>query len=225
LPELEHYWEIEPDTGFGLGLFPQSMTRERFKFISKPIAITSPAEIEENDRDRGRRDPLGRIRWLIDSLNAQFGKCRQSPRAQSIDESMVKFKGRSWIWQRMKDKPVKSGFKIFSGCDSEGYTYGFKIYQGLRESEKHAAQAGRSFEETFFDLYIPLKGKGHRVAFDRFFASILLVDLHGIGVNAGVCRTINKNKADQPILFESDLRKDDLVGRIGGKVPRKAVFM
>ena len=113
MPELEHYWEIEPDTGFGLGLFPQSMTRERFKFISKHIAITSPAEIEENDRYRGRRDPLGRIRWLIDSLNAQFGKCRQSPRAQSIDESMVKFKGlnkasiSSSIRQRMKDKPIK----------------------------------------------------------------------------------------------------------------------
>ncbi len=31
--------------------------------------------------------------------------------------------------------------------------------------------------------------------------------------------------ADQPILFESDLRKDNFVGNIGGKGPRKAVFM
>jgi hypothetical protein len=69
LPELEYYWEMKPDTGFGLGLFPQSMTRERLKFISKHIVITSPAEIEEKDRDRGRSDPLGRIRWLIDNLN------------------------------------------------------------------------------------------------------------------------------------------------------------
>jgi hypothetical protein len=45
LPKLEHYWEMKPDTGFGLGLFQQSMTRERFKFISKHITITSPAEI------------------------------------------------------------------------------------------------------------------------------------------------------------------------------------
>ena len=74
LPELEHYWESKPDTG--LGLFQQSMTRERFKFISKQIAITSPAEIEENNRDRGRRDPLGRIRLLIDNLNTRFGNCR-----------------------------------------------------------------------------------------------------------------------------------------------------
>jgi hypothetical protein len=81
LPKLEHYWEMKPETGFGLGLFPQSMTQERFEFISKHTAITSPAEIEENDRDRGKRDPLGRIRWLIDNLNARFGNCRQSPRA------------------------------------------------------------------------------------------------------------------------------------------------
>jgi hypothetical protein len=37
--------------------------------------------------------------------------------------------------------------------------------------------------------------------------------------------TINKSKADQPIFFESDLEKDDFVGRIGGKGPCKAVFM
>ncbi len=130
LPELEHYWEMKPDTG--LGLFQQSMTRERFKLISKHIALTSPAEIEENDRDRERRDPLGRIRWLIDNLNARFWNCRQSARAQSIDESMVKFKGRLSIRERMKDKPIKNGFKILSRCDSEGYTYRFEIYQGLR---------------------------------------------------------------------------------------------
>ena len=87
LLKLEHYWEMKPGTGFRLGLFQQSVTRERLKFISKHIAMTSPAEMEENDRYRERRDPLGRIRWLIHNLNAQFGNCRQSPRAQSIDES------------------------------------------------------------------------------------------------------------------------------------------
>ncbi len=222
LPQLEHYWEMSPDNG--LGLFQQPMTQERFKFVSKHIAITSPAGIEENDRDRGGRDPLGRIRWLIDNLNARFEECRQSPRAHSIDETMIKLKGRSSIWQRMKDKPIKSGFRIFSRSDSEGYTYVFEINQRLRESENHAAQAGRSAEETVFNLCILLKCKGHIVAFDRFFLSIPLIDgLHGIGVNA--VGTINKSKAEQPILFESDLREDDFVGRIGGKGPRKTVFM
>jgi hypothetical protein len=73
---------------------------------------------------------------------------------------MVKFKGRSSIRQKMKDKPIKSGFKIFSRCNSEGYKYRFEIYQGLKKSENHAAQAGRSAEETVFDLYLPLKAKG-----------------------------------------------------------------
>ncbi len=60
------------------------------------------------------------------------------------------------------------------------------------------------------------KGQGHIVAFDRFFSCVPLIDrLNGIGVNA--VGTINKSKADQPILFESDLKKENLVGRIGGK--------
>jgi hypothetical protein len=52
--------------------------------------------------------------------------------------------------------------------------------------------------------------------FSPVLSSIPFIDrIHGIGVNA--VGTINKSKADQPILFESDLRKDDFVGRIGGK--------
>jgi hypothetical protein len=224
LPEIEHYWEDKPDTGSGLGLFQQAMTRDRFKFISTHIAITSPAEIEENDRERGRRDPLGPVRWLIDNLNARFDDCRNPPREQSIDEAMVKFKGRSSIRQKIQNKPVKSGFKMYSRCDSEGYTYAFEIYQGQRKSANHAAQAGRSAEDTVFDLCIKLKGAGHIVAFDRFFSSIPLMDrLHGIGVNA--VGTIARSKADQPILFEKDLRRDEYVGRVGGKGPRKSIFM
>ena len=67
----------------------------------------------------------------------------------------------------MKDKPIKSGFKKYSRFDCEGYTYQFKIYQGLRVSENHAARA--SAEDTVFDLCILLKDRGHIVAFDRFF--------------------------------------------------------
>jgi hypothetical protein len=85
---------------------------------------------------------------------------------------------------------------------------------------KQAAQAG-SAEDAVFNLCLLLKGQGHIVTFDRFFSIIDL--LHGIAVkDVGM---INKNQADQPILFESDLKKDDVVGKMEGKGPRKAVFM
>jgi hypothetical protein len=88
---------------------------------------------------------------------------------------------------------------------------------------KQAAQAG-SAEDAVFNLFLPLKGQGHIVTFDRFFSIIPLIDrLHGIGVKA--VGMINKNQADQPILFESDLKKDDVVGKMEGKGPRKSVFM
>ena len=40
LPDLSLYWAQDPD--LGLGIVQQSMTRDRFKFISKHLVITSP---------------------------------------------------------------------------------------------------------------------------------------------------------------------------------------
>ncbi len=34
LPKMSMYWERQPDSGYGLGIVHQAMTRERFKFIS-----------------------------------------------------------------------------------------------------------------------------------------------------------------------------------------------
>ena len=88
---------------------------------------------------------------------------------------------------------------------------------------KRAAQAG-SAEDAVFNLCLPLKGQGHIFTFYRFFSIIPLIDwIHGIAVKA--VGMINKNQADQPILFESDLKKDDVVGKMEGKGPRKAAFM
>jgi hypothetical protein len=39
LPELRLYWERQPNSGYGLGIVNQAMTRERFKFILKHLLI------------------------------------------------------------------------------------------------------------------------------------------------------------------------------------------
>ena len=78
LPELSLYWWQEPD--LGLGIVRQSMTRERFKFISKHLSVTSPEELRILNEQREKSDPIGRVRWLQTHLNLCFEDFRQAPR-------------------------------------------------------------------------------------------------------------------------------------------------
>ena len=156
LPELSMYWERQPDTGYGLGIVHQAMTRERFKFISKHLACAYHGELDKDKQLKVRKDPIYKIRSLVDVLNKQFNECRRPPRWQSIDESMVKFKGRSMFRQTMKGKPIKSGFKIWSRCCSRGYTYNFEIYHGARIGETLKDSNFTMVEGVVLDLCKPL---------------------------------------------------------------------
>ena len=54
---------------------------------------------------------------------------------QSVDEHMIKYKGRSIMRQHIKDKPIKWGFKMWYGRASKtSYLYEFDIYTGRKET-------------------------------------------------------------------------------------------
>ena len=49
----------------------------------------------------------------------------------SVDEAMIKFKGRSSLKQYMPKKPIKRGIKMWCRADSvNGYLCNFGIYTG-----------------------------------------------------------------------------------------------
>jgi len=239
LPELSLFWEQQPDTGLGLGIIQQAMTRERFKFISKHIACASPwkavdppsasDDSDDPDQPTERPDPIRKIRPFVDALNRSFFECRKPPRGQSIDEKMVRFKGRSMLRQTMKNKPIKSGFKIWSRCCLRGYTYMFEIYHGARIGEKQGrSRKNEAVERVVVDLCEPLTGQGHVVAFDRFFTSIGLLDrLRENGINA--VGTILPSRLNQPVMTknESNLRPDEFAAKFGGEpgTCRKGIFI
>ena len=178
LPELSMYWKQQPDSGNELGVIQQVMTHERFRFISRHLACSRQADAEESFRRLGMRDPIVKIRPLVDGLNLRFQQLRRPPRVQSIDESMVKFKGRSKMRQTMKSKPIKSGFKLWSRCDDRGYTYQFEIYHGTRigNAEAKRTRKNEATDQVVLDLCAPLANKGHIVAFDSFFTSVSVLD-------------------------------------------------
>jgi hypothetical protein len=91
---------------------------------------------------------------------------------------MVKFKGRSKMRQTMKSKPIKSGFKLWSHCNDQGYTYRLEIYHGTRigNAEVKWTCKNEATDQVVLDLCAPLANKGHIVTFDSFFTSVSVLD-------------------------------------------------
>ncbi|GFS29687.1 piggyBac transposable element-derived protein 4 [Trichonephila inaurata madagascariensis] len=78
-------------------------------------------------------DKLYKVRPLLDHLSEMFLKVFKPGQKQAIDESMIKFKGRSSLKQYMPKKPIKRGYKVWMRCDSSGFACEFQIYTGKTE--------------------------------------------------------------------------------------------
>ncbi|KAL0830006.1 hypothetical protein ABMA28_003464 [Loxostege sticticalis] len=127
-------------------------------------------------------DPLFRlykIRPMISLMNTAFKNSANNTASQSIDECMIKFKGRSTLKQYMPKKPVKRGFKVWARCDSQtGYLFEFEIYTGKKENESETG-LGAAVVKNLCKELIDENLENVHVAFDNFFASTeLLQDLY-----------------------------------------------
>jgi hypothetical protein len=78
LPELSMYWEQQPGSGNELGIIQQVLKRERFRLISRHLACSRQTDPEESFRrlPAGMRDPIVKIRPLVDRLNLRFQQLR-----------------------------------------------------------------------------------------------------------------------------------------------------
>ncbi|KAJ8971485.1 hypothetical protein NQ314_000676 [Rhamnusium bicolor] len=127
------------------------------------------------------RDRFG---WLLKTFLNSFAPNEH----QAIDESMIRYKGRSSIRQFMPMKPVKRGYKVWMRCDQTGYVLQFQIYTGKIRNLTEKSLA----ERVVKDLSRNLVGKNHKLYFDNFFNSVpLQKDLLADKIYA--CGTARKN--------------------------------
>ena len=103
---------------------------------------------------------------------------------QSVDKHMIKFKDRNIMWQHIKNKLIKWGFKMWYKCAPKtGYLYKFDIYT----SKKETTEFGLG-ESVVLPLTKKLSWSFSRIYSDNFFTSPLLMreltenSLYGIGV-------------------------------------------
>jgi hypothetical protein len=118
-------------------------------------------------------DRLFHVRPLLDCIGKTFPKYYKLGCYVSVDESMVPFKGRSFMKQYIKDKPTKWGFKLWAMCcPSSGYFYSVCVYAGKGSTEHVHGLATDSV------LDVVDRGdvrKGSVIFTDRWFSSPLLI--------------------------------------------------
>ena len=79
----------------------------------------------------------------------------------SINEVIVKFKGRALFKQYIPKKRKRFGIKMFKLCDSTGYTYDLNVYLG--KDRQRAEQHLTATHATVTNLTRGVEGFGHKL--------------------------------------------------------------
>lgn len=162
MPSYADYWANEE--ALNDSFVSSRMSFRRFKWILSNLHLND--NTLEPKRGDENFDKLYKVRPLLTHLSERFLNVFHPSENQSIDESMIKFKGRSTIKQYMPKKPIKRGFKVWMRCNDSGFASQFEIYSGKREVvEKHLG------ENVVKRLTESLYGKNHKLFMDNFFTT------------------------------------------------------
>ena len=129
-------------------------------------------------------DKLFKVRKLIDLVSAQFDSQYNTHGELTIDEAMIKFKGRLGFKQYIKNKPTKWGIKVFVLSDATtGYVKRFQIYTGAATAvdEHTSADNPGATSRVVLGLINGLEQYHPRLYVDNYYTSP--VELHGIRVS------------------------------------------
>ncbi|XP_072143441.1 piggyBac transposable element-derived protein 4-like [Dermacentor andersoni] len=187
VPRLHCYWNTRK---LFSGLLPPSvMPRNRFKALLAFLSVSDPEKTTAASHGK-----LHRVASLLKHINASSAQFFQPDRSLSVDERMVKSKGRSGIRQYMRDKVIKWGYKLWVLADSKsGYTVQFNVYTGKREAP---SARGLAFDvvtrlaEDYLD-------QGYIIYLDNFYTSTSLF-VHLLERKTLACGTTRKDRRGFP---------------------------
>lgn len=164
VPKIRYYWSSK--VSVRNHLISSSISRNRCMFLMSKLYFNHPTKPNNCSK-------IYYAEELLECFKYTFQKYRSDSSRQSIDESMVKFKGRSSLKQYLPLKPVKRGVKLWGRCDADtGYTYDTNIYCG-KETETKEGTLG---ERVVYKLCQTIKDKNVALACDRFFSTVALFD-------------------------------------------------
>ena len=175
-PSYKDYWTSSKL--FGTPGISELMSCDHFEQIRNSLHF-----INEDDCDKD--DKLYKIRPLIEHFTNVSQSLYSPERELTIDESMIKFNGRSKFKVYMPLKPVKYGFKAYVLTEaSTGYLLNWSLYEGEKSS----------LVDIVSNLASPFAKNGYTIAMDRFYTTLETIStLSELGFR--VFGMITKNRA------------------------------
>ena len=188
------YWRV---TSLYNGNYARAMikTRRRFEALMCFLKVVNPNEEDQNDR-------LRKVRFLHDHIKERCNSLFRPGKCISVDERMIKCKGRAPFTQYLPKKPVKWGFKVFALCDAAtSMLVNFEVYTGQESSgEKGLTHA------VVMRLVAGLENRGHVLYTDNFYSSASLA-LSLQGIQMSLVGTIRANRRSFPVAMKADLKQ------------------
>jgi len=194
LPNIKLYWS--KDMVFHNAFISSIMSRDRFLEIFYNLHLANNSlQPKQESKDYSK---IYKVKNFIEILRRNFQKNYNFGRYGTIDESMIKFKGRSSIKQYLPLKPIKRGYKVWCLCDPiTGYLFNYQIYLGKEETREKEISLG---ERVVFDLISSHNFQGKYLYFDNFFTSLKLLENLKLQ-NIKACGTIRPDRAGIPSDF------------------------
>ena len=186
LPSLRDYWR--QNHIFSVALPAKVMTIHRFWSIFRNIHLSDPEEDEYKDK-------LFRVRPLYDDILRACQAYYHPGRELTVDERIEATTANTGMARYMKDKPAKSGMKLFVLAESSsGYTLRFSIHTGKPVT---ASEHGLPYD-VVMDLIEPSwLGTGYHIYMDSFYTSPKLFrDL--ASMEFGACGTYKESRKGCP---------------------------
>ena len=190
LPETRLYWS--DDSLLGISAVKKVMPRTRFEKIRQYLHLNDRERMPpRGDRAHGK---LYKVRPLLDVISNTFREEYNRSKFVSIDEAMVKYKGRLGFKQYLPMKPIKRGIKVWVRADAtNGFVCALQVYTGKDGGQPEHGLGHR----VVSDLVHGLHGKNYHIFCDNYFTSVRLAeDL--LASNLYLCGTTRSNRTDFP---------------------------
>jgi hypothetical protein len=147
------------------------MSWDRFLTILKYLLFTNNENPPAENRDDPNYDRLWKKRQIFDILNSKFSELYHPSEQISVDEVIVKFKGKVIFRQYIpkKTKHKQFGIKLYKLCDKFGYTFDMSVYLGKQKN--NADTDITPTHGTVLELVRKVEGAGHKIFTDNYITS------------------------------------------------------
>ena len=182
LPTLHMYWQ----KSYADGYIGELMSRNRFTQLHRYFHISVPV-------------PRGQKQTVVEKVTEFYHQCQrlfalyyEAGKDFAMDETMIRFEGRSYWITVIKNKPTPVGYKLFTVA-SEGYLLAFRIYRGRGGYD----QPQDVLANTVLELVKPWYHTNRTLFMDNLYTSPTLCDsLLEKGIRS--CGTCRPNRAGLP---------------------------